>query len=188
MEFAFLISTILLIAYALLAVYDGVYLHLYKFKLHDHKETRFEHLTHTIRAFLFVGILFTSFINIENNQLFLIGLTLVLLDVVTLLVDAYVEKDSRAFMGGLPRWEYIIHLLVNGFHFASIAILLIIKIKLTDLGLAFNNNLHEFKNFQYFEMVAVNLLPGAVIISLLHIILCNINFKKYINRLKISCC
>lgn len=31
-------------------------------------------------------------------------------------------KDSRAFMGGLPRWEYIVHLLGNGFHFAAIAV------------------------------------------------------------------
>ncbi|KKX49168.1 hypothetical protein L950_0216895 [Sphingobacterium sp. IITKGP-BTPF85] len=175
-------------AYALLAVYDGVFLHLYKFRLYDQKESRFEHLTHTVRALLFVGILLTVFINIENNNLFLLGLTLVLLDIITLLIDAYVEKDSRVFMGGLPRWEYIIHLLVNGFHFASITSLLIIKIKFTDLGISLNNNLHVFKNFEFFKLVAVNLLPGAIIISILHILVYNIKFKKYINTLKINCC
>lgn len=188
MEFAFLISIILLIAYVLLAVYDGVYLHLYKFKLYDRTESQFEHLTHTVRTLLFAGILLTAFINIENNQLFIIGLTLVILDIITLLIDAYVEKDSRSFMGGLPRWEYIIHLLVNGFHFASIAVLLTIKINLTDYGLTLNNNFSKIKNFHYFELVAANLLPGAIIISILHILVYNIKFKKYINRLKINCC
>jgi len=188
MEFAFLILIILLIAYALLAVYDGVYLHLYKFKLYDQKESRFEHLMQAVRALLFVGILLTTFINIENNQLFLIGLTLVLLDIIILLVDAYVEKDSRSFIGGLPRWEYIIHLLLNGFHFASIAVLLTIKINLTDSGLILNNNLSTIENFPYFELVAANILPGAIVITLLHFLLYHSRFKQYMNRLKFSCC
>lgn len=70
MEFAFLISSILLISYSLLAVFDGVFLHLYKYRLYQHEESRFEHLTHTIRAVLFTCILISLFINIGNNNLF----------------------------------------------------------------------------------------------------------------------
>lgn len=99
MEIAFLISSILSISYSLLALFDGVFLHLYKYRLYQHKESRFEHLTHTIRALLFTGILISLFINIENNNLFLFGCILIVTDIITLLVDAYVEKDSRAFMG-----------------------------------------------------------------------------------------
>ncbi|WP_449397676.1 hypothetical protein [Chryseobacterium wanjuense] len=135
MEIAFLISSILLISYSLLALFDGVFLHLYKYRLYQHKESRFEHLTHTIRALLFTGILISLFINIENNNLFLFGCILIVADIITLLVDAYVEKDSRAFMGGLPRCEYIVHLMVNGFHFAAIAVLLVIKINLESDGI-----------------------------------------------------
>lgn len=50
MEMAFIISIVLLIAYSLLALFDGVFLHLYKYRLYEHKESKFEHLTHTIRA------------------------------------------------------------------------------------------------------------------------------------------
>src|SRR5690606_653057 len=134
METAFLLSSILLVSYSILAVFDGVFLHLYKYRLYQHQESRFEHLTHTIRAILFTGILVSLFINIENNSLFIFGCVLIVADIITLLMDAYVEKDSRQFMGGLPRWEYIIHLLVNGLHFATIAVFLVIKIDLDSNG------------------------------------------------------
>lgn len=71
MEIAFIISIILLIAYSLLALFDGVFLHLYKYRLYEHKESKFEHLTHTVRAVLFTGILIALFINIEDNRWFL---------------------------------------------------------------------------------------------------------------------
>lgn len=62
MEIAFIISIVLLIAYSILALFDGVFLHLYKYRLYEHKESKFEHLTHTVRAILFTGILIALFI------------------------------------------------------------------------------------------------------------------------------
>lgn len=188
MEIAFIISIVLLIAYSLLALFDGVFLHLYKYRLHDHKESRFEHLTHTIRAFLFLGILISLFINIENNSLFLFGIAMVVADIVTLIIDAYTEKDSRKFMGGLPRWEYIIHLLVNGFHFASIAVFLVIKINLDSNGIVLVNNFQQIERFHTFRTIAVNLLPGAVLISFLHILVYFQKFNFYIRKLQLKCC
>lgn len=58
MEIAFIISSILLICYSLLAVFDGVFLHLYKYRLYQHKESKFEHFTHTLRAFFSLVSLF----------------------------------------------------------------------------------------------------------------------------------
>ncbi|AIL45278.1 hypothetical protein BEI02_15640 [Elizabethkingia sp. HvH-WGS333] len=188
MEIAFLISSILLISYSLLALFDGVFLHLYKYRLYQHKESRFEHLTHTIRALLFTGILISLFINIENNNLFLFGCILIVTDIITLLVDAYVEKDSRAFMGGLPRWEYIVHLLVNGFHFAAIAVFLVIKINLDSDGIRLIENFQQIENYQTFKIIAINLLPGAIIISLLHILVYSPKFNYYFKKMKLKCC
>lgn len=188
METAFIISSVLLISYSLLAVYDGVYLHLYKYRLYQHKESRFEHLTHTIRAFLFAGILISLFINIENNNLFLFGCILIVADITTLLIDAYVEKDSRQFMGGLPRWEYIIHLLVNGFHFAAIAVFLVIKLNFDSTSLTLVQNFQHIESYDTFRFIAINLLPGASIISLLHVLLYIPGFSKYFNKLQLKCC
>jgi len=103
-------------------------------------------------------------------------------------VDAYVEKDSRKFMGGLPRWEYIIHLLVNGFHFASIAVFLVIKINLTDNGITLQNSFQQYSNFHIFRTIALNLLPGAILIGLLHILVYIPKFNFYFKKVQFKCC
>jgi hypothetical protein len=188
METAFIISIILLIAYSLLALFDGVFLHLYKYRLYEQKESKFEHLTHTIRAILFTGILITLFINIENNQWFFLGVLLVVADIVILFIDAYTEKDSRVFMGGLPRSEYMIHLLVNGFHFASIAVFLVIKIDLNSNGFILTNNFQQVESFHIFKTIAINLLPGAILIGLLHILVYFPKFNFYFHKIRFGCC
>ena len=109
METLFILSIIFLIAFMLLATYDGAYLHLWKYELFNREESSFEHKTHTIRAILFPLIVWLLFINIDVVS-FKIGVSLVVLDLVVLGVDAYSEKESRSFMNGLPTWEYILHL------------------------------------------------------------------------------
>ncbi|MBL7705505.1 MAG: hypothetical protein JNM21_08130 [Taibaiella sp.] len=188
MEMAFLLLIVLLIAYSVLALFDGVFLHLYKYRLYDHSESKFEHLVHTIRAFLFIGILATLFINPEDNSLFLLGITLVIADMVTLVVDAYAEQDSRSFMGGLPRWEYILHLIVNGIHFASIAVFMAIKINIDNNESMLVSDFQHVEYFHTFKKIAINLLPGAILISLLHILLYLPKFKSFVNKLQLNCC
>lgn len=186
----FLISTILLSAFALLAVIDGFYLHIFKYQLFNHKESKFEHLTHTIRAILFPLIVYFLFITQNCQTSFYLGILLVVMDVIVLGIDAFVEKDSRNFMGGLPKWEYILHLFVNGFHFASIAVFFTLKLTFTENGIEIIQDLSTLKNFGLFQFVAVNLLPGAIILALIHV-MTSINITKvYWNNLrtKITCC
>lgn len=91
-------------------------------------------------------------------------------------------------MGGLPRWEYIIHLLVNGFHFAAIAVFLVIKVNFDSNGLTIADDFRQIESFATFRMLAINLLPGAIMISLLHVLVYNPRFTKYFNRLQLKCC
>src|SRR5690625_2975344 len=142
MYLGFIIAGISLAIFALLGAYDGFYLHLVKYKLYDHKESKFEHLTHTVRTLLFLLILYCLFLKQGETSLYL-GLLFVVLDIIALGVDAYSEEESRAFMGGLPRGEYIIHLFVNGFHFATIAVFLVLKISIT------NNGWHIINDFEH---------------------------------------
>lgn len=169
---AFLILTILIVLFALLAIWDGFYLHIVKYRLFNHEESRFEHLMHTFRAILFPVIVYFLFLTQNNLVFFCIGLMAVAANITVLAVDAYAEKDSRVFMGGLPRWEYIIHLFVNGFHFASIALFLSIKLNITELGLEVIPSLESVSNSAMFELVAWNLLPGAVLLAIVHILTC----------------
>lgn len=184
------IATILLLAFALLALYDGFYLHIFKYELFKHRESQFEHLTHTLRALLFPLIVYFLFLVQNSNFSFYLGSFFVLLDLVILGIDAFVEKDSRKFMGGLPRWEYILHLFVNGFHFASIAVFYALKLTITDFGFELVQDLSTFKNFEMFRFVAVNLLPGAIMMAAIHILTSMGSTRPYWNRLraKVSCC
>lgn len=169
MEIGFTIATLMLLLFGLLATFDGVYLHLFKYRLYRHKESRFEHITHTIRALLFPFILYFLFLQ-QTTAAFYAGITFVILDLITLGVDAFVEKDSRAFMGGLPRWEYIIHLFVNGFHFASIAVFLALKLDIGAEGISFRHGFPGVKAFEQFAWLAGQLIPGALLFGVLHVV------------------
>ena len=170
MESAIYIQLALIGAFAGLAIYDGLYLHLIRYRLYMHQDSRFEHLMHTVRAVLFPLILVILFLG-TSAWSFYIGLVIVILDIIVLAIDAWSEKDSRAFMGGLPRWEYIIHLMVNGFHFAAIAVFLVMRIKLTDTGFILSNIMMTAENYMMYKTILINLIPGAAIIGLLHVVL-----------------
>jgi len=190
MEIALLITSLLLIAFGLLAVIDGFYLHIFKYQLHNHAESKTEHLTHTVRAVLFPAMVYFLFLKQNSELSFYIGILLVIIDVIVLAIDAYIEKDSRVFMGGLPPWEYMLHLFANGFHFSSIVVFLAIKLNLSDKGISIVSDLSQFKSFVFFEFVAVNLIPGAVLLALIHIAIAIKPTAVYWNliRAKIVCC
>ncbi len=190
MEFGFIISSVLIVLFALLALYDGFYLHIFKYQLHHHAASKNEHLTHTLRAIFFPAILYFLFLKQDCTTSFYIGITLVLMDIIVLGIDAFMESDSRAFMGGLPRWEYILHLFVNGFHFASIAVFLTLKLSLTKTGMMIIPNFYAYDNFKIFQLIVVNLLPGAILIALIHILVTIPKTAMVWNqyRARVACC
>lgn len=189
MEFGFFITSILLILFAVLALYDGFYLHIFRYRLYEHAESKFEHLTHTIRAILFPLILYFLCLG-ESFTAINLGILFVVLDIVVLGIDAYTEKDSRVFMGGLPRWEYILHLFVNGFHFALIATLLVLKLHYANGQFILIYEFEHLKSYAMFILLVKNILPGAVILAILHILLSFESSASHWNRLRnrITCC
>jgi len=190
MEILFYLSSAFLILFMLLATYDGFYLHLWKYELFNKKESAFEHKTHTIRAVLFPLIVWFLFIETENPMSFYIGLSLVLIDLITLGLDAYAEDNSRAFMNGLPKWEYIIHLFSNSFHFAAIALIIATRITINNNVLGFTTNITDSFGKEVMQFIAVNIIPGSIVLALLHVVLMLPKGKQLwnTNRLKITCC
>lgn len=174
METGFTVLTVLMIFFVILGIFDGFFLHLVRYRLHEHKESRTEHLIHSIRAVIFPLILFSLFLS-ESLILFYSGLFFVFLDLIILGIDAYAEKDSRSFMGGLPRWEYIIHLFVNGFHFAAISVFLILRLQITGNGVEIMSSFDHVNSYHTFSWLVWNLIPGSVVMALLHVLL---NFEK----------
>ncbi|MBA4055204.1 MAG: hypothetical protein C0490_10865 [Marivirga sp.] len=189
MEITFITASILLLLFAILGLYDGFYLHIFKYRLHEHPESKNEHITHTLRAVLFPAILYFLYLN--NTTLgFYIGMVVLFLDVLVMTIDAFMEKDSRAFMGGLPRWEYIVHLFVNGFHFASIAVFILIKVRLTGESISIVNDFSSVNAYPMFIWLVKNLIPGAVLMALLHILVIVPSTAVFWNslRARITCC
>ena len=189
MEILFLLSVICLIAFMILATYDGAYLHLWKYELFNRDESLFEHKTHTIRAILFPLIVWLLFIKASFIG-FLIGLTLVILDLIVLGIDAYSEKESRKFMNGLPKWEYIIHLFANSLHFASIILIIATRINIAESEIIYSTEFISNIYFETVQVIAINTLPGAIILGIIHILLTlNIGRKLWNStRIKITCC
>ena len=161
MEILFFLSMLCLLAFMILATYDGAFLHLWKYELFNHSESQFEHKTHTVRAILFPLIVWLLFVN-TGIVSFWIGLGLVALDLVVLGVDAYSEKDSRSFMNGLPRWEYILHLFANSLHFAAIILIVAAKIEIADSAILYSEAYLKYSSFETVQFIAVNVLPGAI--------------------------
>ncbi|OJW79611.1 MAG: hypothetical protein BGO69_12850 [Bacteroidetes bacterium 46-16] len=189
MEIAFITAIVLLAAFVLLAMFDGLYLHLMRYKLYAHTESRNEHISHTVRAILFPIILYFLYLGTSDTA-FYIGLAVIVIDILVLGADAYMEKDSRTFMGGLPRWEYILHLMVNGFHFASIAVFIVIKVRLEPHGLMLVHNFQNVPQFHLFKTIVEQLIPGGILMGLLHFALLFPKPVLIYNRLsaKLKCC
>lgn len=189
MEIIYYLTAISLLSYMILATYDGVYLHLWKYELFDRKESFFEHKTHTARAVLFPLIVWMLWL--KSSQLFFIlGMLLVILDIIILSIDAYAEKDSRKFMGGLPKWEYIIHLFSNGFHFAIIAMAFGLKLGIAGDNLVFINNATITSGSKFLYIVSINAIPGAVLIAIIHVLLLIRAPRRFWlrKRAEIKCC
>ncbi|MDA9775680.1 hypothetical protein N9B59_00620 [Flavobacteriales bacterium] len=63
MDILYYLITACIALFMLLAMYDGIYLHVWKYQLHTIEESYFEHKTHTIRAILFPLIVWLLVIN-----------------------------------------------------------------------------------------------------------------------------
>ena len=170
MEILYYLIIICLIGFMIIATYDGLYLHLWKYELFKRNESKFEHKTHTVRAVLFPLILWFLFIN-EDSISFWFGISLFIIDLIILGIDAFSEKDSRKSIGGLPRWEYILHLFVNSFHFATILLIIATRTEITEFTLEINEILNNSFGQQLTKSIAFNIIPGAILMAFVHLIL-----------------
>ncbi len=119
-----LAALVLLQLFAALSIVDGLYLHLWRLRLHARPASYREHLWHTARAGLFAPIVALVVAIPSAGALLWLGVLLVALDQLLGLLDARDERDSRADLGGLGRGEYVLHLALTGLHTAALALAL----------------------------------------------------------------
>jgi len=120
-------AAICFVVHGLVGSVDGAYFHLQKYKLHTRAESLFEHQLHTCRAgFLCLTALLLFTLNSGGWLLWLAVLILVA-DLIALVWDVWIERQSRATLGGLTSPEYLIHVLASILHATSITLALASK-------------------------------------------------------------
>ncbi|MDZ4725702.1 MAG: hypothetical protein SH817_06075 [Leptospira sp.] len=168
------INLFFLVSFAGLAFFDGIVLHLWKYKLYSHSETIYEHRLHTFRAIIFPMILIGLFLYDIRGPLFFCVLFIAILDLVIQGFDMWEEKKARTMFGGLSSIEYILHVVLTSLHTSMLLLYLIIKPKE-----AFNwNETQILSSSPNYYFIAINLLPGAIIVAIIHIILAHPYFRN----------
>lgn len=119
--------SVLMIFFIVLGTFDGLYFHLWKYKLHLLPAARREHIIHTARAFVFVPLSFLLFVYNSAGLLLWTAIALLILDTYLELIDILEERKSRAPLGGIPSEESAIHVFASSFKFAAIILLLTTK-------------------------------------------------------------
>lgn len=103
----------LLLAIGLLGAFDVVYFHIYRCRLHLRPECQREVLWHTVRHLVY-ALQFLWVPHLRFQGAALLGLAvLYAADVFVAWADVWEEKDSRAAQGGLPRGEYLMHVVLS---------------------------------------------------------------------------
>jgi hypothetical protein len=135
---------------------DALYLHLWRFRLFARPESRLEHAVHTIRALL---VPVTVWLFYVSPALPLAAAAAIVgLDQIAMLVDVWIEPSSRKSLGGLPRSEYLIHVVAITVHVAALA-------------LAFVGRLQSSTLPAHLPTLALGTVVSTGAVALLHVVL-----------------
>jgi len=127
MEHLKMVASVLIAMSGVGAAFDFGYIHLVKLKLHARPETRYEHTLHTLQVFLGTcSLLFIFCFNFGGPVLW-IATVLVGAGILIEILDIACEKMSRRKLGGLPTFEYGIHVIASGTKLAAVVVALGIK-------------------------------------------------------------
>lgn len=117
-------AALLLDLSATIALVDGAYLHLYRYRLYARAASRTEHVTHTARAVVFAPMIYLLFGRCFAGAVLWATLAIVLVDFAIQSWDVLVEGASRASLGGLSSLEYWIHVATITTHVAAVTLVL----------------------------------------------------------------
>jgi len=99
---------------------DGIYNHLYRYRLYAHASSFTEHISHTL---LSLGLVLTStmLVFVEMGGVgFAFFLAVQVFVLILTFWDGYIEFASRAPLGGFPRHEYLVHTAIFLLHGAFV--------------------------------------------------------------------
>ncbi|WP_437909485.1 hypothetical protein WME95_17330 [Sorangium sp. So ce327] len=163
------IASILLAVYAAVGAIDGIYYHLWKYRLFAQEASRREHHLHTIHAALFAIVVGTLYLAPSAGLLLWAGLGAVAASFVVAILDVLEERRSREDLGGLTPREYALHAGLIALYAASVALVLAARPASAwslDAPVVLDTALPALTH-----TIALNLLPGAALTALVHVVL-----------------
>lgn len=120
-------ATALLMLFGVVAAVDGLYLHLWKYRLYARPESRREHKLHTAQGVLFIPVIFFLFYQDFGGWALWAGVLFLAAEQVIEIWDVLDERDSRASLGGLSSTEYAAHVIAITARTAAVALALAAK-------------------------------------------------------------
>lgn len=165
----YLPSTVALLLFLVLGAVDGLFLHLWRYRLYARPASRREHGYHTIAALTFAATLPAVFLWETGGLLLWIGVVLIGAEMVVSLADMLAEGDSRAELGGLSRGEYVLHMVIMTAKGSALSLALAARPQAA-WSLEAPWILQPLPAFATF--VGWQALPGAMAIAALHLWLC----------------
>jgi hypothetical protein len=103
------IAYLILIVCMPIAAFDAFYYHIYRFRLYDQPSSRMEEVTHILRAINY-GVYVTVMTYGRPEGAFYWGFAAAMsCELVVGIWDTLIEPESRKPLGGIPRFEYALH-------------------------------------------------------------------------------
>jgi hypothetical protein len=143
-------AAVLMSLFALAALVDAIWFHLFANRLFARAESRYEHVLHTIHAGLFPVIIALLFL----RPAFWPAVAVIALDFAVELLDVICERDSRASLGGLSTPEYAVHAIGIGSFAAGFALALAARPAAIP---------------PMIRMFAIAMIAGGVVMTALHV-------------------
>jgi hypothetical protein len=169
MEHARDIAVALLVPLAVLAAVDGLWIHLWRLRLHARPECAREHRLHTARALLFPVLLVLLYGRESAGIALVVGAVLAGVDTVLEAWDTFEEPRSRVRLGGLSRTEALLHVILVSLRGASLVLVLVATpaAAWSLRAIAPPIPLPAWQS----QLVFQALLPGALTVAALHVVL-----------------
>lgn len=159
-------STVLLIGFVVLSTFDGVYLHLWRYRLWARDASRREHWLHTARALLFAPTVVLVFAAPTAGLMLWAGVSLLVIDQVFELLDVAEERRSRAGMGGLPSGEYLVHAVLVTMRAAAVALALAAR---PEAAWALDAPATIGAHPAWVRFAVYQMVPGAIVVAAVHV-------------------
>ena len=159
-------ATVFLMIFGVVAAVDGLYLHLWKYRLYARPESLREHKLHTAQGALFAPMVFLLFYQDFGGLALWTAVLFLASEQVVEILDVLDERDSRAGLGGLSPTEYALHAVAITARTAAVALALAAK---PMAAWSFDAPLVRGPGHEWASSVGLQMVVGNILVVGLHV-------------------